>query len=898
MRGAVDRPIGLGSCVRRRGGAVTALVVLACAIPAPARSQQARYTLGAEPEWVRPIALDRAVPPPAGPVTEGFEVLLVDRQEAVLPSGHESYRHVAYRLLDEGAVQDHSQIEIDFDPLYERITLHAVTVWRDGRAINQLQSRRIRVSQRESQADYQIYDGSLSLDVLLEDVRRGDIVEYSYTRRGANPVFGDHYMSAVTLQETVPLHRLEFRVLWPRGRPLFVRPRRTEVRPTVRDDGAYREYVWRVHDVPAELLDADLPSWYDALPEIQLSDFASWAAVAAWGDSLFPVNDAATAALAGPLADIRAAHPDTLARVLAALRFVQDEIRYLGVEIGVNSHQPYPPAVVLRRRYGDCKDKALLFVTLLRALGVSARPALVSTSYGSHLAAFQPTAALFDHVVVVLDLDGGRHWVDPTALYERGGLDDATPLFGAALVLGGGADSLVAIPDVPAAHPVTDVTVSMTLRGADSAATMRVNTRYSSQAADDVRASVRATSAVELQRRYQDYYARLYPAIRSEAPPTVEDDDVANVLRTTERYEVPEFWHQSSSGEGIVGTFEPLEGSLSIPPATSAARTMPLAVAYPVHIRYTIEARIASGWSIRTHSESLETAAARFRYGVEAHGDVLRLTYEYETLADHVAPERVPDHQAKLARARKLLSFSVMPPASGAASAKWTNPDELNWSVLLAASLALLLSLFGAFWVVRHPPPAWPRGPADAKQGPTGLGGWLILVGIGAVVTPIRLAVSLVQTGPTYSASSWARLTSPGTSAYHPLWAPALLFELLGHIVLFVFSMLLVWQFFRRRPWFPALFVLFILSRTVFLVLDGVFVRLIPALADQADPAWTPQWQAVAVSVIWVSYMFRSRRVQNTFMARTQTAPAAEGERLEPAGTVPGGPSDSGGSPG
>ena len=47
--------------------------------------------------------------------------------------------------------------------------------------------------------------------------------------------------------------------------------------------------------------------------------------------------------------------------------------------MGTNSHQPTPASETLALRYGDCKDKTVLLISLLKALGVEAHPALVNT---------------------------------------------------------------------------------------------------------------------------------------------------------------------------------------------------------------------------------------------------------------------------------------------------------------------------------------------------------------------------------------------------------------------------------------------------------------------------------------------------------------------------------------
>src|SRR5207245_8957918 len=106
--------------------------------------------------------------------TKGTETLLTDRQVIASPAGIERYWHIAYRVLDEGAVQDNSQIEIVFDSSYQRLVLHSVRILRGGHIINQLEKRRIRVAQRESRLEEKSYDGSLTVDVLLYAVRPGD----------------------------------------------------------------------------------------------------------------------------------------------------------------------------------------------------------------------------------------------------------------------------------------------------------------------------------------------------------------------------------------------------------------------------------------------------------------------------------------------------------------------------------------------------------------------------------------------------------------------------------------------------------------------------------------------------------------------------------------------------
>ncbi len=843
------------------------LVLLLLLAPGTLTGQQA-YRIGDPAPWIKPMHADLAVTQLEASATSSFELLLLDHQQAVGATTLERYKHIAYRLRDEGAVEDNSQVEISVDPSYEQVTLHAVALIRDGRTIDQLKPERIRVVKRESELDYHIFDGTVSLILVLEDVKPGDVIEYSYTRRGDNPVFAGHYMSTFSLQQSVPVRQSSFRLLWPSDRPLFIRRHETTVEPTITTVGARREYIWSVQDVPAKLLDDDLPEWYDAFPGVQLSDFGSWSEVAAWGNALFASPGPIPPTLQTRLASIRAANPTKEFQVLAALRYAQDEVRYLGVEIGVNSHQPFPIATVLKRGYGDCKDKAQLLVTMLLGLGIPARPALVSTTYGSHLADLQPTAAMFDHAIVRAEVDGHEYWLDPTALYQRGSLESVSAQFGVGLVLEAPGDSLVPMPWVAAAEPVTEIAVTFELGGLGKPATMRIETDYRGSAAVTNRERLRGVSPEKLQRSYTEYYAEGYPGIKSEAVPVSEDNEATNLLHTSERYTIPAFWHEAVSGKGSLGTLDPVELDRIIPSPGASGRTMPLAIDYPSHVRYTITAHLAEGWAIAPSTDSIATPAMRFVRSVEMDGKNLILRYEYETLADHVEPAATASHLEQLSRMRRLLAFSVTPPRDPDASVTGTDPREINWPIALVALFTTGLATLGAVRLSRAPPPGWPRGPVEPalpELALNGLGGWLILVGVGILIAPFKMLFEMAKTLPSYGASTWASLTTTDGVSYHYLYAPTLLLELVTNIVFVVFGILLIWLFFSRKRWFPALFVLLTITHVAVIWGDALLARAIPAVESRGGE-WTSHLRDFLAGLLWVGYMFRSRRVQQTFV--------------------------------
>lgn len=164
--------------------------------------------------------------------------------------------------------------------------------------------------------------------------------------------------------------------------------------------------------------------------------------------------------------------------------------------------------------------------------------------------------------------------------------------------------------------------------------------------------------------------------------------------------------------------------------------------------------------------------------------------------------------------------------------------------------------------------PVRPAAPQPrAVPEPKGLGGWLIVVGIGLVVAPVRIAVACVQTYvPLFQNGAWQLLTTPGTGTYHPLWAPVLLGELLVNLGFFAAFLVLIFLFVRRARMFPRLYIAVLALNLAFLFVDALLLDSLAASGSQTETVWTPLLQGLASAAIWIPYMLRSRRVRNTFV--------------------------------
>jgi transglutaminase-like putative cysteine protease len=829
--------------------------------PAEPGSGRRGFGIAPVPVWVSPLEVDLAAVPPAEQVSDGIYYLLGDEQIRVGAGTVETFVHYAKKIVNEAGLEASSQLTIEYDPSFQTLALHSVRVRRDGAALDRLRASRVQILQREPELELQLYDGRLSAVLFLEDLRVGDVLEYAYTIRGANPVFAGRFLDSFDVEWGVPVRRMRWRLLWPQKRRLHVRNHRTSLAPAVTESADHEEYVWEVRDAKPATSDDKVPSWFDARGWVQLGEFESWAEVAGWGEALFVVPSSLSPDLERRVALWRRAPGTPADRVLSVLRFVQDEVRYLGIEMGTASHRPTAPAVVFRRRFGDCKDKALLLCTILRALGVEARPALVHTSLGRALDDWHPSAVAFNHVVVRVELEGRSYWVDPTLSGQGGRLDTASfPDYERALVLAPGTTALFSVPVAAKSRPSRTVRETYVVKDYRSPVEYRVETEFRDFDAESMRQDAQRRSPEEIARSYLKYYARYYPAIQALGPVELKDDRDANVVVTRERYALPDFWAVAEGSAEKEVELYPLtfQGYVAKPP--SAPRSMPLVLAHPVFVRHISEVALPDEWDIKPESADLAFPEMRFSYRARYARRIVTLEYDYQSLADAVAPSRVASYAQALDQVRNLMSYRLQYRPSSPQRPQ----GGVNWGVVLTAALFAPLAVLGAVLAYRIRP-ATMGGPVEF--GRAGIGGWLLWPALGVFVSVPRIAWSFYQTFPAYLPATWAARTTPGARLYHHLWGPVLLLELLGNITLLVGAVLLCVLLVRKRRTFPAAFIAFALFRVTVTFADSALSSLLPGLAEASVREGTREALVSLVPLfLWTPYLLVSKRVHATFV--------------------------------
>lgn len=154
------------------------------------------------------------------------------------------------------------------------------------------------------------------------------------------------------------------------------------------------------------------------------------------------------------------------------------------------------------------------------------------------------------------------------------------------------------------------------------------------------------------------------------------------------------------------------------------------------------------------------------------------------------------------------------------------------------------------------------------KDHTSGIGGWLILPMLGLIISPIRLGYILLTVHlQIFTSGAWPVLTTPGSDAYHPLWAPILFFEIFANTALMCLSVALLILLFAKSHHFPRWMIAFYIASFCILAIDQSLGQQIPFVAAQEDPTSTRELiRSIIAMAIWIPYFIKSERVRNTFL--------------------------------
>ncbi|MBC9910855.1 DUF3857 domain-containing protein [Chitinophaga varians] len=834
------------------------LLLLLALVPAVTQARQKPVNTGPTPSWLAPWQPNLLQKPNAKHVSDGYYLLVAETQyQAELKSG---YHHYIRQIVSEAGIQNGSQISVDYDPQYEKLTFHHITIKRDGQEINRLAGASFKVLQQEEDLSRFIYSGTYTAYLILEDVRKGDQIEYSYSLTGTNPIFDNKIDEEYYQVASEPVVNFYRNIITRPDRQLHFKAFNQAALPQQRSWNGLTVYEW--HSI--NLQDGDnfsnLPSWYNPFARVQVCEYNNWQEIAQWAQRINTISPPGNAVKNKIAALKQQAGTSQEAYLQAALRFVQDDIRYMGIEMGEYSHRPNTPDKVLTQRFGDCKDKSLLFCTLLNADGINAHMAYVNTDLKDGVSQRLPSPTAFNHAIVYATLKGKTYWLDATLSYQRGPLTDfCEPEYLLALVITDTTTQLTPIRKINSGRIVIRETI--TLPGEEGQdGTLTANTAWYREDADGQRAAMAAASLKDKESTFLTFYRKFYGDMALKDSLSLRDSPDSNILRTHESYVIHRLWKKDSTTNKLLFSVIAQSPSDILPYVTDVNRKVPLAIKYPYDQDYQIIINTPIEWSLEETPLHIKNDYYQFDFTATQAGKQIVLSYSLKTFRDHIPAAYMPQYAREIKEIQKTTSLdlslkpALMQPANGPAV-------RGNWLAIVLACCAAAVFAHLATRYYRHSvlPVQYPLEPLP-------IGGWLSLLAIGLVFSPMYELMFLCK-ADVFNYEIWSTVSARRDMGNISLVQLYLVGEMIIRVFLLCYSVLLAVLFFNRRDTFPFALATYYFATTLYLFVFNKINSHYFGESTQGNLLDTNSilWPLLRMA-LWVPYLLVSPRAKATFI--------------------------------
>jgi hypothetical protein len=170
------------------------------------------------------------------------------------------------------------------------------------------------------------------------------------------------------------------------------------------------KWKWTLSDVPAIEEEPFRPSGKTLSKRLEVAFYGggikpstgSWANIGTWYKGLADPRRTSTPEIRAAAQSLAQGRSGFDAQVRAIATYLQTDVRYVAIMIGIGGHQPHFASDVFRHKYGDCKDKAALMATMLEELGYHSEMVLVDTERGSVKP--EVPCVRFNHAILAIQL--------------------------------------------------------------------------------------------------------------------------------------------------------------------------------------------------------------------------------------------------------------------------------------------------------------------------------------------------------------------------------------------------------------------------------------------------------------------------------------------------------------
>ena len=264
-------------------------------------------------------------------------------------------------------------------------------------------------------AGYEFYTDIREKRFTMPAVEDGCIIEYAYEITNLKPILPFDFFGIFFCQEFNPIEIDIMEVVLPEDIDLKYKQFNTSLNPQITIKNNKKTYTFTNTKQKEIIPEARMPSLKEkkTFPQIYLWTLTNWENISKWYIKLVQEQMKSDSELVSFTKQLIAGKKTDEEKIKVIFGFVSQKIRYVSVLLGPYTHKPHLAYEIFQKRYGDCKDKTTLLLTMLKIAGIEGLPVLVPAD-PEYFDEAIPSLEVFNHVIAVVPLANKYFWLDST----------------------------------------------------------------------------------------------------------------------------------------------------------------------------------------------------------------------------------------------------------------------------------------------------------------------------------------------------------------------------------------------------------------------------------------------------------------------------------------------------
>lgn len=227
-------------------------------------------------------------------------------------------------------------------------------------------------------------------------------------------------------RNTFSIEDAKFIITTPKSIPIRYRQLNINGTPTIKEENGILTYTWEIKNVTAKVAEQLQPKWDKLAPLVKVAptnfelsgykgDMSTWQSFGAFGYTLLQGRDELPADIKQKVHELTDNLQNPQEKIAALYQYLQQNSRYISIQLGIGGLQPFDATYVATKKYGDCKALSNYMVALLKEAGIKAYSAWVRGDWQKPDFFVDFPSDQFNHVIACVPLGNDTTWLECTS---------------------------------------------------------------------------------------------------------------------------------------------------------------------------------------------------------------------------------------------------------------------------------------------------------------------------------------------------------------------------------------------------------------------------------------------------------------------------------------------------